>query len=274
MTRKIMWLNAWLLYGGMAPVLVIRHFGLRYGGADPEASQVALFITFFLISFFHAWMVMGWREAVKLAVLVVTAWWAVELLGLRTGFPFGSYRYVDILGPTVGGVPVIIPLVWFAMFYAARWAAVLCFTDEDRSPLSFFAPSGTWALKSLVLGAFLMTLWDLAMDFDEVSAGRWIWLRKGFWFGIPLSNFAGWFGGAVAIQLLFHFFKFKSVSTSRNQVWPAALFYFFVTGLATLKAVTIGAPLIGIFVAIPLIVVLLRLIQNIRKISRLLRDRV
>ena len=37
---------------------------------------------------------------------------AAEAVGVRTGFPFGDYSYADTLGPTVLGVPVVVPLAW------------------------------------------------------------------------------------------------------------------------------------------------------------------
>ena len=40
---------------------------------------------------------------------------AFEAVGLATGFPYGSYTYSDALGPTLLGVPFLVPLAWLMM---------------------------------------------------------------------------------------------------------------------------------------------------------------
>ncbi|GII82006.1 hypothetical protein Sru01_69880 [Sphaerisporangium rufum] len=45
--------------------------------------------------------------------------YAAEWVGIRTGFPFGEYRYTDVLWPQLGGVPVIVALAWGGMGLAA-----------------------------------------------------------------------------------------------------------------------------------------------------------
>ena len=48
---------------------------------------------------------------------------AVERAGTATGVPFGRYRYTGLLRPTVVGVPVVVPLAWWAMGLPAREVA-------------------------------------------------------------------------------------------------------------------------------------------------------
>src|SRR3712207_7563084 len=52
-----------------------------------------------------------------LGVLVLVGGVAVafESIGLATGFPYGSYTYSDVLGPTLLGVPFLVPLAWLMM---------------------------------------------------------------------------------------------------------------------------------------------------------------
>ena len=50
----------------------------------------------------------GW--ATGLLVLSAGTGLAAEVLGVRTGFPFGEYAYTDALQPQVLGVPVVVPL--------------------------------------------------------------------------------------------------------------------------------------------------------------------
>lgn len=48
-----------------------------------------------------------------------------------------------------------------------------------------------------------MTAWDLFLDPQMVSEGYWAWARRGWYRGIPLSNFVGWFATGLAIMSLF-----------------------------------------------------------------------
>lgn len=117
---------------------------------------------------------------------------AAEYLGSTQGLIFGSYAYTDLLGFKLWGqVPAIIPLAWFMMLYPA-WvtAGVLAQT------------LGRWA--RLPLAAAAITAWDLSLDPRMVADGAWVWAAPGAlnYFGIPLSNFIGWFVTALSIYLI------------------------------------------------------------------------
>jgi uncharacterized membrane protein len=58
--------------------------------------------------------VRGTRYAARSLILFASLVLVVEIVGVYTGLPFGSYRYTDVLGPSVGGVPLVIPLAWYA----------------------------------------------------------------------------------------------------------------------------------------------------------------
>ncbi len=67
------------------------------------------------VSVVHATVSRGARTGA--GVLLVTAATAVvfEAVGLATGFPYGEYTYSDDLGPTLLGVPFLVPLAWLMM---------------------------------------------------------------------------------------------------------------------------------------------------------------
>ncbi|MGZ3259364.1 MAG: carotenoid biosynthesis protein, partial [Croceibacterium sp.] len=45
-----------------------------------------------------------------------------------------------------------------------------------------------------ILSAFVMTQWDVVMDpAGSTLAMAWVWRDGGGYFGVPLSNFLGWF---------------------------------------------------------------------------------
>ena len=126
----------------------------------------------------------GWGRAALALGFVVVATLAVEKLGTATGFPFGEYDYTGALQPTVAGVPVLVPLAWFAMGVPAL--------EVGRRIVT----SGPGAV---VIGALALTAWDLFLDPQMVDAGYWEWVAGGVYHGIPLSNYAGWIGVGIVV---------------------------------------------------------------------------
>jgi uncharacterized membrane protein len=120
---------------------------------------------------------------------------SAELTGTKTGWPFGGYEYTNFLGPKLmGRVPAAIPLSWFSMGFAS-------FALADA-----LAAHRRWrnrTLWSIVLGAWLLTAWDLVLD-PSMAAPQlqyvhfWIWHESGPYFGMPLRNLAGWFATGLA----------------------------------------------------------------------------
>lgn len=105
----------------------------------------------------------------------------VEWLGSATGFPFGAYRYTAP-GPTLFGVPLLVPLGWFA-FTLIAIAVSPARTKVWVAPLALVA-------------------WDLGLDPLMVDKGFWEF-ASGAYYGVPLSNFLGWYGcGLVLVWLL------------------------------------------------------------------------
>ncbi|MDH7568592.1 MAG: carotenoid biosynthesis protein [Armatimonadota bacterium] len=106
--------------------------------------------------------------------------WAVEAVGVHTGFPFGAYSYTQALGPRLLGVPLAIGTAWMVLVaYATRLAATL--------PLP--------AAARVLVAAGWTTAIDLLLDPVAASLlGFWRWEGTGWYQGIPASNFAGWLG--------------------------------------------------------------------------------
>lgn len=108
----------------------------------------------------------------------------VELLGVHTGFPFGSYIYGSALGPRLFDIPLIIGLNWFLLvigsgflvtkFVLAKWLRVL-------------------------LAAVLMVLVDIAIEAVAPNLNYWYWKDD----VVPLMNYGGWFGVSLIMQVVF-----------------------------------------------------------------------
>lgn len=130
----------------------------------------------------------GGPRAMRAAIAVSAGTAAVEVIGSRTGFPFGRYRYTDALQPQVAGVPVAVPLAWSGMALPAREVA--------SAVLGVGAPP--WA--RVAVGSAALTAWDLFLDPQMVGEGYWTWRVAGRYQGIPVSNYAGWFVTGLGVM--------------------------------------------------------------------------
>ena len=137
----------------------------------------------------------GRRIMVSFVVILVITW-GMEFLGSSTGVPFGSYHYTPALQPQLGGVPLLIPLAWFMMLFPA-WA----FAETILSPLRQRLSWGYWWVFAVFAG-LVFTAWDFYLDPQMVARGLWQWEQSGGYFGIPWSNYVGWWFTAALLTLL------------------------------------------------------------------------
>lgn len=129
----------------------------------------------------------GWLAAALIAVLS----WAVEHVGVTTGFPFGRYSYTDVLGWKIGGVvPLPIPFAWLLVVPATIGAARLLASQARRRWIGLLAP-----LLALALDLLLEPVAAYIMDY-------WHWLDSGPYYGVPTANFIAWGFTALTLTLL------------------------------------------------------------------------
>ena len=144
---------------------------------------------------------LGSGAALRLAAIATGTGWLAEQLGSSYGWFFGSYTYTTVLGPALGDVPVVIPLMWFALAYSGHVIANLIVWQD---PVDGPAPLRHDALMAL-LGATVVTCYDLGGDPYMVYVLKaWIMAKKdGWWFGETLQGFVGWM--TVSFTILFAF---------------------------------------------------------------------
>jgi putative membrane protein len=129
---------------------------------------------------------------------VATTAVAFEAVGLATGFPYGRYTYSDTLGPTLLGVPFLVPLAWLMMAWPSWLLAEL---------LTRTARPGRRPAARVAVAAAVFAGWDVVLDPQMVQAGYWTWASPQPGLPgistVPLTNLAGWLlAGAVLMTLL------------------------------------------------------------------------
>jgi putative membrane protein len=142
-----------------------------------------------------------------------------ENLGISTGFPFGHYYFTSLMGPKLFQVPVLLGLAYIGMAYIS-WTLA-----------RQIAGSATHLLAVPITGSFIMVAWDLAQDpvWGTVLHG-WVWLEGGPWFGVPISNYFGWYATVFVMYLVFALYlrrnrQAESVSGNGVTARPAIVLY-------------------------------------------------
>ncbi len=122
--------------------------------------------------------VRSWRGAAALACVALLGF-VVEAAGSYTGIPFGVYAYTDALQPQLFGVPLVMGFAWMSLIAYAR---------------ELFARTRLPAWLEVAAAALWTTVIDLVIDpLAANQLGYWRWSGAGLYYGIPLTNFAGWF---------------------------------------------------------------------------------
>jgi putative membrane protein len=131
------------------------------------------------------------RATIGVGLLAAYAY-AIESIGLRTGWPYGEFTYVVDLGPTVAGVPIGLPVFFLPLVMNGYLLTLLVLGDR--------AASRVVRLPAVVAVVVVM---DLVLDPGAVALGFWTYPAGGAIYGVPLSNYAGWvLSATVAVGVL------------------------------------------------------------------------
>lgn len=122
-----------------------------------------------------------------LGIGLLTAYtYAIELVGLATGWPYGQFEYGVSLGPMLGGVPLALPILFIPLVVNAYLLGLLLLGRHGRRRLARLA-----AVIPLVL------LIDVVLDPGAVALGFWAYDPVGPFYGVPWMNYGGWLLSAI-----------------------------------------------------------------------------
>jgi len=127
-----------------------------------------------------------------LGVVLLTAYtYAVEVVGVTTGLPYGEFSYGVSLGPMVAGVPLALPVFFLPLVVNAYLLCILLLGDRSSS-------------RPIRLGAVIPTViaMDAVLDPGSVALGFWSFAEGGVFYGVPLLNYAGWTLSAIVTVVI------------------------------------------------------------------------
>ncbi|HEY7247904.1 MAG TPA: carotenoid biosynthesis protein [Xanthobacteraceae bacterium] len=204
MTRRVSAAVLWLLIAAYAAVTLVPDALPRlFRSPFNVPAAVLLSLCFGLL---HGAIRYGIAGIAVLLALCLGVGNLMENIGVLTGFPFGHYHYTDALGPKLLLVPLLIGPAYFGSGYLS-WVMANVLLRADRR---------TDALAVLMVplaATFIMVSWDLCFDpAASTVAHMWIWEDGGGYFGVPLTNFLGWYLTVYIFLQLFAVYRARRAS--------------------------------------------------------------
>ena len=139
------------------------------------------------------------RAAAWLSVLTAYTY-TIEAVGVKTGWPYGSFEYAIDLGPMLAGVPLALPVFFIPLVVNAYLLCLLLFRDRLHT-----------AWRRLLAVSAAVVAMDVVLDPGAVSLGFWTF-GGGSFYAVPLSNYAGWvLSAVVAVTTLDRAFDAEAV---------------------------------------------------------------
>lgn len=165
-------------------------FGLQRAFAamlDPFTRNLveqALLTAFFLMHALGQWRP---RELGAFALVCFFISNLFENLSVLYGFPFGGFHHSEATGPRLFNIPWLATPTYMAMGYVA-WSVAQVLVGRTHP-----AHWRQQVLPAAIIAAFVFTMWDFSNDavFHTINKA-FFYDQPGPWFGVPVSNFAGW----------------------------------------------------------------------------------
>lgn len=177
-----------------------------------------------LFALFHGNLLYGGRGILIFTALYLLIGNVFENLGVLTGFPFGHYYFTEVMGPKLFQVPLMLGLAYVGMGYLS-WTLARLILGDARSVLA-----GPKVGSVPLVASFIMVAWDFSSDpVWSTIKHCWIWRDGGPYFGVPVSNFFGWYLTVYVFYQLFALYV-RGRPQQSNLVLPgywrlAVLFY-------------------------------------------------
>jgi uncharacterized membrane protein len=157
----------------------------------------------------------GVRTTLLFTILTYIVSLACEWSSVHNGFPFGLYHYIEATRGReiwIAGVPFMDSLSFTFLGFASYTVALLAASPLYRRGLDLRVLD-TWKIRRSprvwLMAAVFMVMVDMVVDPLSVRGDRWF-LGKIFWydppgphFGVPISNYLGWFFVAVIAVAMF-----------------------------------------------------------------------
>ena len=207
-----------------------------------------------------------------------------ESIGVKYGLIFGHYYYNPVLAPFFFGlVPVMIVVSWLPFIYISYTFANMILkgfgSQKPNIKQNKLFMIVLLILLSAISGLVAVNL-DMLLDPVVVSTQGWFWIGGGLYFGVPISNFVGWFIVTFVVTFLFRLYEsFKKVNNGSlpkasllmsSSIIVLYLIYFIIYGFTAFLMgnqvyLLIGATTMGPFILITTLITAIDFLDKNKK---------
>ena len=202
--------NAFIASIILGAMYLIAVFGIAF---DDTVSDYSLIIPINLIVMFGVMILFNRNGIMSIGYLLAIYFsgFFVEALGVNTGWIFGEYKYLSVMGLKVFETPLLIGINW----------VILIFGVADITNRFQVHP-----LFRILLGAGLMLIFDVALEPNAIRMEMWQW--KGG--NIPTQNYLAWY--AISALMLIPASKIlKRPNPVASSIFLLQLAFFLVLNL-------------------------------------------
>lgn len=178
--------------------VILRMVPALRGSAVPG---LIMFTAGFVFAFIHGSIRYGFKNILVAFVICLAVTYLLENISIMTGFPFGHYHYstANVLAIRLYKAPLFMAIGYFSTAYPSWVIANIILDRPDKNPGSNYF---RFALPTIA--SFILVVWDMVLDpCASTIDGAYIWHEGGGFFGVPLSNFLGWY---LCVWLFFQLF--------------------------------------------------------------------
>ncbi len=185
-------------------------FGQLLGTIALRPYFAAFFLAYLLACSLH----LGVKRALLFAVAGYVVAWVSEFSSIHNGIPYGSYYYIPATKGRelwVLGVPFMDSMSFVFLAYASYTMALLAIAPSIPARGIYLLENRKirHSFGARLLGALFFMYLDIIIDPVSLRGDRWFlglmygYAKEGVYFGVPISNFIGWFCvGFVLIYVL------------------------------------------------------------------------
>ena len=203
----------------------------------------------------HSVRLHGKRRTWAFFALALSVPTALEMTGVRWGFPSGLYGYTAPWRPVIAGVPLLIMMSWPVLIYAAWCAAGLVVRPDEHAGNRAGRAMGVFGTAGLAAG--ILVAQDIAIEMLANRLGWWRWLDYeggGALYtltGATPANFVMWFGIGLVVVSAAQLTPARRQPDEVRRLRLAGLVFFCAVG------VNLALPVIAVVAALPGMLMLL-----------------
>jgi putative membrane protein len=178
---------------------------------------------------------LGWRKTLWFTAVGYLIAFLSEFSSINTGFPYGWYYYIEASRDRelwIAGVPFFDSLSYVFLAYCSYTAALLVLSPIKlwrRNLVLLETRAIRRSLSVLFLGSLFQVYLDIIVDPVALQGRRWFlgqiygYREAGAHFGVPLSNYAGWWLTSICLVLALQTIDARGGKTEEKPVGIASL---------------------------------------------------